>query len=307
MFDRVLVLRALIVGSVVGVLPIAHRHVDAWAPSEAAVDDIRFLPSGDLLATVSLGYEPVFADLLWIWATMLFGERIGQGEDDRWLGWLYHITDMATDLDPRFARAYKYGGIMLRVSPDFVEPSSLIFAKGMHHVPQEYYLPFGVAMNYYLHHDNQEVAADYMLQASKLPGAPFFTRNLAASMLRESNRTDVALQFLEEEFRSLPDGSAKKAVEVKIAELRYRSAADAAREVLLKWKDEHGALPDSPEGPGRVLPRDPLGGHWQWLRSADAREADVASDREEQFFADLAATSGLGERVVKEQRRTADR
>ena len=55
---------------------------------------------------VSLGYRELAADLLWLQAIQMMGERKLSEEAGRWL---YQALDRITTIDPKFVRAYEAG------------------------------------------------------------------------------------------------------------------------------------------------------------------------------------------------------
>ena len=290
--------------SVLVLLPIlssAHRHTDVWAPRYSRATDVQFLPTGDFLKGASLGYAGLLSDFFWVRATMLFGDQHGAGEDKGWYAWLYHMIDLTTDLDPEFRAAYKYGGTMLRVDGVFVDQSSLIFQKGMKHRPDEWYFPFGIAMNYFLHRDDPQIAARYMEAAATIEGAPFYLRNLAASLLEDSNQLDAALAFTEAELANLPTGqdAVRIALELKIFELRYAISVRDVEQAVETYRRENGGLPESVAAlPG--LPSDPLGGVWTWDRRPDSEEGAVFSSKYCEVFTKLSREASLGELSLRD-------
>jgi len=291
---RVFLCCGLLLCLLIPLLSSAHRHADAWAPRHSTVSEVKFLPTGDFLRASTLGYQMIASDLFWVRATMLFGDRHGGG-DQEWYAWLYHMVDIATDLDPKFRAAYKYGGTMLRVDGVFVDQSSLIFQKGMKHRPDEWYFPFGIAMNYFLHRDDREIAARYMEQAARAPGAPFYLRNLAASLLSESDQLDAALVFTREELENLPPGksSVRTALELKVFELEYMLSRQGVERALTAYRranGEHPNLPSDLEG----IPRDPLGGVWVWDRSPEAEFGAITSSKYCAVFSNRSREASLG-------------
>ncbi len=290
------VVALLIAGLSAPVIRSAHRHTDAWAPKTALQEEILYLPNGEFLKAASLGYDALVADLLWVRATALFGKRFGEGDDD-WYTWLYHMVDLATDLDPTFRAAYKYGGTMLRINGSFVDQSSMIFQKGSHHLPEEWYFPFGIGMNYFMHKDDSRLAARYMTQAAEAGGGPFYLSNLAASLLTESNELETALLFLQEELKAVQEPSARRAVEVKVLETRYLLGVRDANEAVAAFRRKTGELPEVPGAvvqAGIELPIDPLGGTWVWDEGEGTEDGEVRSSRYCAVFLPLSAETGLG-------------
>lgn len=277
-------------------LPVAQRHAVAWSPRVGAQDEISLMPSGKMVKAASLGYREVVADLLWVRATLMFGGRYGEA-DHSWYPWLFHLIDLATELDPPFRAAYKYGGTMLRADGVFVEQSNLIFQKGMHALPQEWSFPFAIAMNYFMYNDDAVNAARYMERAAVLPGAPFYLRNLAATLRSDSDGLDAALAFTRQELENVVEPRVRTALEVKLVELEYLVAERDASAQIAAWRRANGGLPVEPSAVaagGFALPPDPLGGRWIWSLDPADEPGEVQSSRYCAVFSEQARTTGLG-------------
>ncbi len=227
------------------VAPLSHnlrRAGEARQPHHELADRVVYLPSGENLGPACLGYESAVADVLWIRAILYFGGGHGTQLDDDWYVWLYYMLDLVTDLNPHFEAPYKFGGVMLRISPEWVDASNLIMAKGMAHNPDEWYFPFSIAMNYYLREDMQR-SAEFLTVAASKPDAPFYLPNLAASLLNQTQQEEVALHFLMQEYETAPDESRRNAIYVKIHETRFmiaRRDLDAAR---ARYTERNGRPP----------------------------------------------------------------
>jgi tetratricopeptide (TPR) repeat protein len=288
----------LLLAVLVPVLRSAHRHTDAWAPRHAVTDEIRYLPTGQLLKAASMGYETLVADMLWARTTLLFGKNFEQ-EDTDWYAWVFHMIDLATDLDPEFKAAYKYGGLMLRAEQDFIDQSSLIYQKGMVALPENHYFPFFIAMNYFQYKDDRATAADYMEIAARCGTGPAYLPSLAASLRTEVGDPREALMFLEEELRAVPadEEALRTAVEVKIFETRYEIALQDAQGMVEQYRRQTGSLPASPADVvelGLVLPEDPLGGVWAYNPSSKMEIGTVWSSARCRVFTSLSREHGLG-------------
>ena len=217
----------------------AHRNADAYRPNPDLTERVRYLPTGGFTSTACLGFDSPVADLLWIRAVLYFGSHYNESDDDGWYVWLYYLVDLVTDLEPQFLSVYKYGGTMLRIEPGWVDASNLLMAKGMEHNPDQWYFPFTIAMNYFFR-DDLERAAEYAQIAAAMPDAPFYLPNLAASMLNDSDREEVALRFLEEEYEAAVTEGRRQAIYVKIHETRFEVARKELDEARRRYVDDHG-------------------------------------------------------------------
>lgn len=279
-----------------------HAEADAWRGPPDADDELRWMPSGRALRLAVLRYDNVAADLLWLRAVGMFGEKYGaSGGDAAWLRWLYHLVDLVTDLDPRFRSAYVHGGTLLRLFPGWVTQSTLVFAKGAAALPDRWEFPFNISMNYYLHEGDAESASRYMRQASVIPGSPFYLRSLAASMLDEANQLDTALAFVRQELTQVADPRVKSALEVKEQEIRYRIGVREVEAARARFHEETGRDAAHPADlvPGAIprLPEEPLGGRWIF-----GPDGSAASDRYDAWLEDVARRTGLGPAAAREAR-----
>ena len=68
--------------------------------------------------------------------------------------------------------------------------------KGMQHNPTEWKLPFLIGINYYFELYDDAKAAEYMSQASRLPGAPSSLATLAANLYVSGDSPQQAVDIL---------------------------------------------------------------------------------------------------------------
>lgn len=243
-------------------------HREEQLRNVTAGDAIRYLPSGKFLTSAVLGFRNLTADLLWVRGISLFGEQYRKAEDDQWFQWLFQLVDLATELDPRDHRIYKYGGIMLRLAPGHVDQSTYILHKGLRWCPKEYFLPFGIAMNYLESKNSPEKAAEYMQLAAKTPNAPFYLSNLAASILNRTDKGEAALLFLEEELERLKPGSLQYiAAKVKVSDVKHQIAVRQLLLAMREYMSRYNRPPATLEEMQGVTwsgpwPEDPFGGHF---------------------------------------------
>lgn len=273
-----------------------QQHLEKTRGDITAEQSIQYLPSGKFLSPAVLGFDNLAADALWVRGIALFGDRFKATEDDAWYQWLFQLIDLATELDPRDFRIYKYGGIMLRLSSLHIDQSTYVFHKGLEHCPREYFLPFGIAMNYLEFRQNPEKAAEYMQMASKTPNAPFYLRNLAASMLHQTDKGEAAVAFLEEQLAGLKPGSLQHtAVSVKIEEVKHDNAARRLQAAMNEFLSRFNRVPQPLEEMKGVTwkgnwPEDPYGGHFV----LNPRSGKIESSQYAEVRARIQREHGLG-------------
>lgn len=192
-------------------------------------EQLLYLPSGQHLKTLTLGFSNLAADALWIKAIGYFG---GHALSDREYPWLHHILDLVTTLDPPFRYPYVFGGIVLSVEASSSEQSIALLSKGMLQYPGDWRFPFYIGFNCFYHQQDPEKAAAFMRYAASLPGRPQYLPRLAASLLAESGRMDAALLYLQTMLESSRDEHERFILESKIADLRAGRLPEGLRKFL---------------------------------------------------------------------------
>ncbi len=262
------ILRALALGGLAAALAAGTHALHVGADRvrhETSVDDaITFLPDGGSLRVVASGYHEPLADLLWVRAVLLFGERFEVDRDPAWGRWLAGMIRAVAALDPDWRTPYVYGGGMLRVLHD-ADGSDAVFYEAMYALPDDPYFPFALGMNQYLLRDDPVGAARWLAKAARKPGAPPWYAAAAADMLGQHRMRDAALRFLREEWNRSESPTVREVIRGKIASMEHEERAERLEAAREAFRARHGQdirdLTDLVR-PNGTLPPDPLGGRW---------------------------------------------
>ena len=260
-----------------GALQIPLTH---WSNSKPKLQKLTYLPSGDYLRMASLGYRELAADLLWLQAIQVMGERKLSEEAGHWL---YQAVDRITTLDPKFVRAYEAGSHALCILVVLPEQSNRLLEKGMRHNPQEWKLPFLLGMNYYFELADDEKAAEVMALASRLPGAPESLVRLAAKLFVSAKSPQQAVELLAKVYEETSDENVRKMLEIRLKESIVERDLQILEQAISRYQANHSRRPEQLENlvePGmlRELPMEPFGGRYLYepatgiVRSSEVTE-----------------------------------
>lgn len=158
-----------------------------WRESEA----LLFLPTGDYLDAVSLGYETMMADALYLWSIQYYGHhRTAEGRE-----YLWRIYDVITDLDPHYQDAYLTGALIMAM--DMSDPALAIrlLAKGEAENPDDWIYPLEAGFYAWMNLEDHELAAGHFDRALALEGTPPLVRRLKASMSERAGDKADALEL----------------------------------------------------------------------------------------------------------------
>ncbi len=183
---------------------IQNRELNIIRKQPRRYRDSLYLPSGENIHLLSVGYDMFMADFLWLRSIQAFG---GHWETDRNYRPLFHLFDVITDLDAHFIEAYTFGNLVIGDEGGNQELGLKLINKGILKNPRKYKLPYWAGYVAYWTMNNPVLAKYYYGRAVKCPDAPGFVRRLLAYMELKSGRYRVAF---EKYLRDLLDALDKK-------------------------------------------------------------------------------------------------
>jgi hypothetical protein len=226
--------------------------------------ELMYLPKGEYLKKVSLEYNMLMADFLWLEAIQVMGDKNVPPENARWI---YNALDAATDLDPLFEYINEAGGVFLAVVPGEYELSNKLLGKGFANNPNVWHLPFYMAVNYFLNLEDYKRAAYYMGRAAEIPGHAAFVPLLAARLYAESGDPRYALDLVQRIYENSDDKKVKTALEKRMKELEVEINLNELTKAVDAFHKQFNRYPGSVQDllvSGLISrpPSDPLGGRY---------------------------------------------
>lgn len=251
-------------GGILALLVAIQVHLLPRQGADKKLEQLMYLPKAEFLKVASLGYRELAADLLWLQAIQVIGEKKVselQGQ------WLYRALDTITTLDPKFVRAYEAGSLALTTLVVLPEESNRLLRKGMSHNPTEWKLPFLLGINYYYELYDDAGAATFMSQAARLPGAPSSLGTLAANLFVSARSPQQAVDLLAALYMNMTDESAKKLIEIRLKIVMTERDLQLMEQAIDRYKIQYGGTPQRLEDLVEAhllptLPVEPAGGKY---------------------------------------------
>ncbi len=194
----------------------AQVRIDTIRSEMPAAVALMDLPEADLLKAVSLGYGQLVADLLWLRTIQVVGDR-GVSCCYRWI---YRAIDTVTTLDPTFAFAYQFGGLLLSTVGEPLELSEALLEKGERANPDVWQLPFYRGYNVSVYRKDPARAAAHVARAARLPGRPDNLPEFAARLYEQSGSREAALDFLGTMIEETEDETMRELLEERVQQIR---------------------------------------------------------------------------------------
>ena len=248
-----------------GLIPI-QRSIDRRSESERGVAEVLFLPSGEFLHRLSLGYEGLLADIYWTRVVQYFGrKRLVQSNEYKLLGPLLQIT---TDLDPHLLIAYRFGSIFLAEKPPrgAGEPQAALalLHRGIVANPDYWRLWEDVGFIYYWDLKDYDAAARAFQTGSERPGAMQWMRVLAAKVAAEGGQLATSRFLWSEIARQAGNEQIRKSAEDHLMAIRATEEISKLEELVALYNSHQERPARSFQalvaaGYLRTAPRDPSG------------------------------------------------
>jgi tetratricopeptide (TPR) repeat protein len=185
----------------IGIVLIASLAVVSLRLEEISTEkrhlEVLYLPSGRFLEQASLQYRNLAADILWFKTIQYYG-GYRMGENDIEL--FSHLVDVITDLDPQFAFAYLFGGLIIAEDLGHFDEGIAFIKKGIENNPTDWWLVFELGFLYYVNMENRDLdaAARYFELASRIPGADEITKRFAAFVAARAGHVRTSIVMWEE-------------------------------------------------------------------------------------------------------------
>jgi hypothetical protein len=222
-------------------------NIDARTRSVASQKQELLLRSGRLVKKLSLGYDPLLADIYWTRAVQYYGERIGKPGTDFDLLW--PLLDLTTTLDPKLLTAYRFGAIFLSeprpMGAGRTDLAVELVKRGIAENPETWRLDSDLGFLYYWRLKDYPNAAAAYVAASRVPNSPPWLKLMAARVAQEGGSFETSRMIWSELFESTKDPNVRKNAFEKLRGLKAQEDELHLDEVAEDYRKRFGHYPAS--------------------------------------------------------------
>jgi len=176
-------LLVLLVAVAVGLQVVRDRAY----PRDPIAESVLYVQSPAVMKRLALSFDPLVADVYWIRALQHFGGTRRSADSVKRYELLYPLLTIATELDPLFNIAYRFGSLFLAEpppgGPGRPDQAIALLERGLEARPDSWRYMQDIGFIYYWWVHDYEAAADWFDRAADVPGAPWWLRSLAATTL----------------------------------------------------------------------------------------------------------------------------
>jgi hypothetical protein len=237
----------LVVGLMAAAVRVQAARERAY-PSRGDAAATVYITSPTAVRRMSLAFPTLAADVYWIRALQYYGgikRRLATASPepaalatDPAAGYpmLYPLLDLTTSLDPLFNVAYRFGAIFLAEpypsGPGRPDLAIMLLERGLRHRPArwEYFQDIGFVHYWYTH--DYRAAADSFERGSRVAGAPWWLKSLAATTLAQGGDRRSSRQMWTAIRESAENDWLKHEAERRLAQLRALDEIDQLQRLV---------------------------------------------------------------------------
>jgi hypothetical protein len=237
---------------------------EAAYPQPPAALDALYLTSGEAVRRLTGGYNALAADVYWVRAIQYYGgtkrrlaanplapeppPMIAAVDPDEYRQ-LYPLLDITTTLDPRFNIAYRFGAVFLAepypAGPGRPDLAIHLLEKGLRERPDKWEYMEDIGFVHYWYRHDYRAAAAWFDTASRVPGAPWWLKSLAATTLIQGGDRQSSRMMWEAIRQSAEIEWLRADAERRLAQLRALDDIDALQGAVDRLVAQTGTTPDT--------------------------------------------------------------
>jgi hypothetical protein len=236
--------------------------IDARTRSAENQKQELLLQSPSLVRRMSLGYDPLLADIYWTRSVQYYGARIGKPNED--FGLLWPLLDITVTLDPKLMPAYRFGAIFLSEAPPIgagrTDLAVELTKRGIAANPDEWRLWADLGFLYYWRMKDYQHASAAYLAASNFPKAPPWLKLMAARVAEKGGSVETSRLIWTELLESTTNARMRDIAREKLRGLKVQDDEAHINEAVAEFRARFGRYPSSTvelQGSG-ILPGIPV-------------------------------------------------
>jgi hypothetical protein len=262
---------------------------EAAPPAVNTQIDVPAIP-GEVAGPLAFGFRSLVADATFLEAIQLLAIRKTSLPSTETIGLdrtLTLLLTYSTEMDPKFAGAYRFAGYAL--PHETVDGKAMgvlaavsLLERGVRERPDDWTLSLtlGFLQSYYLHDFRR--ASRTLALAAKTHGAPPYLALLATRVGAQAGDLETATSMAELMLAQANEDRARREWEERVEALHMERDLQAIDAAVQRYRSEHGAPPRSLQmlvaaGYLRGVPREPHGG--AYVIDGDGTARSTAAER----------------------------
>jgi hypothetical protein len=242
-----------------------QMRIDARTRTLEKQSEELLLRSPSAIKKMSLGYDPLLADIYWTRAVQYYGKRIGNYGARFDLLW--PLLDITTTLDPHLVVTYRFGAVFLSepvLGAGRTDLAIELVKRGIAANPGEWQLNADLGFLYYWKLRDYQASAAAYLEGGKKPHAPSWLTIMGARILQKGGSIETSRMIWSEIYESNQNPAIREHALQMLRGLKAQEDEMHLDEIAAAYKQRFGRYPQSSAelrsaGLLTATPVDPLG------------------------------------------------
>ena len=254
-----------LLGACVAAAGVSSSRLESMSHREGSAT-VLYLPSGQYLKVVSLGFPELLADAIYLWSIQYYGNY---DKADRYV-FLEHVYNgVIAELDPHYIDPYLVGSMIMGMEAGDHEMALRLLDKGARANPEEWILPFEAGFICFDSLGDYERAAGYFERAMAIPGAPPATRRIHAEMFNKMGDKRRSLAYWSQIHDTADSDYVRDISWSHVHDLMIEVDLETLTTAVASYRSLHGSLPAALTDLRRAglvdrIPDDPDGRPYQY-------------------------------------------
>jgi hypothetical protein len=228
-------------------IPFFQSRIDATVGAYRAQEEVLYVSSGRDVRRLTGGFDGLAADLYWLRTVQYFGGQRLFARDKKF-ELLRPLIEITTDLDPRLVIAYKYGATFLSeplpIGAGRPQEGIEVLEKGVAAMPDDWRMRQELGFFHFVFRHDAQRAAQILLEASRLPGAAFWLKNLAAMVLAKDGQRESSRQIWGQIYKQ-SEGPMRDNAQRHLQVLDAYDRADKLQSLVAEFARRKGRRPET--------------------------------------------------------------
>ncbi len=257
---------AIVAAFALGLAVTVQVGIEAREREEEVTRPLLYLPSGKYLKFVSLGFDEILSDLIYLWSIQYYSSYHIENRYD-YLERIY--SNVISELDPHYLDPYLLGALIMNAEARRPEMALRLLDLGIEKNPDVWVLSFEAGFLCYNDIKDYSRAARYFEQALRAPDVHPLVRRMYAEMYNHAGDKPTSLQLWSEIFETSDDEYVSRVAWNHVHDLKVEVDLDLLSRALARYRERSGAPPPRLSALGPVdgiagVPLDPEGNPYQY-------------------------------------------
>ena len=187
-------------------------------------------------------FKGLAADYLLLEAGSFLGSRYASQADQNDWDAVARLLEQSNKLDPYFRQTYMLTQSVLPWQTKKLPEALSILERSKKHLPWDWIPGYYIGFDYYFFINDNATAARYLMESSRVPGAPIALATLASRLASRSGSAEAAIEFLKSILVNTKNEGKKEMLKVRISALE---GVVTLQQAMDKFKAQFGHLPKS--------------------------------------------------------------